>query len=376
MKELGRLAGKKVRRVRLEDLAEAVYEIHASGRETHAHNVAAVLRPMWKWLGLAHVRGRSGVGLDGIGADVTKLQAPERSAGVRPRANGKIPGRYVATPIEVGTVIAIARSGILEPTVALSLELLVLTAQRRRPVADAQVADFVPWVEMPGWGVWSMGPRHRKTADKMDDQSRHVLPLPPALWDRIGPHLARCREIETPYLFPQVRPWRLGDAADGHMSDSAINHRLLDMGLRASPHDLRRAFSTYSQKLLRIGRSDVKLVMDHAEGIPVDDVLEGHYTADDRLDLKEPIMSRWLAWCDEQAAAAAAALPPLPELGAEIATRRRLREKEGQAKTAARKRAAEEKAKAEAEAKAEEDSKRYRDMTPLDRRPPATVEAA
>ncbi|QDI79002.1 integrase [Methylorubrum populi] len=355
MKELAGLAGRKVRRITLEDLAKVVYEVHKSGRETQAFNLASALRPMWRWLWLAHVRSSAGFSVeDRIGADISKLQAPDKTPGLKPRANGKVPGKHVATPTELGTILAVARCGLLDPTVSLALELLVTTVQRRRPIADAQAADFVPWVEMPGWGVWSMGPRHRKTADKRDDQTRHVLPLPPSLWARLAPQVQRSQGAGTPFMFPQVRPWRLGEQADGHMSDSAINHRLLDLGLRASPHDVRRGFSTHGRRILGIARSDTKLIMDHAEGIPTDDVLEAHYTADDRLDLKQPVMARWVAWCDEQAAAAAAGLPPLDQLATEIATRRRIREKEGQAKTAAKRKAAEEKAAAEA---AEEDKR-------------------
>lgn len=303
---------------------------------------------MWRWLWEPHIRPSAGFDVEErIGADITTLKAPVKTLGLKARANGKVPGKHVASPQELGTILAVARSGALDPTVSLALELLVMTVQRRRPVADAQAADFVPWIEMPGWGVWSMGPRHRKTADKRDDQTRHVLPLPPSLWQRLSPQLRRCGEVGTPYLFPQVRPWKLGEQADGHMSDSALNHRLLDLGLQASPHDVRRGFSTHGRRILGIARSDTKLIMDHNEGISSDDVLEAHYTADDRLDLKQPVMEKWISWCDEQAGVAAAGLPPLDQLAAEIAARRRTREREGQAKTAAKKKAAVEAAAAD-----------------------------
>ncbi|BAQ45931.1 MULTISPECIES: hypothetical protein [Methylobacterium] len=133
------------------------------------------------------------------------------------------------------------------------------------------------------------------------------------------------------------------------MNPAAINHRLLDMALRASPHDIRRCLTIVCQKRFRIARSDVKLVVDHAEGISSTDVPERHYTDDDRLDLKAPLMERYVAWVDEQAAAAT--LPPLAELRKEIARRRWEREAEGKLRTAAKKEA-EEKAKAEAAAAA------------------------
>jgi uncharacterized protein (DUF2342 family) len=80
--------------------------------------------------------------------------------------------------------------------------------------------------------------------------------------------------------------------------------------------------------------------------------LERHYTADDRLDQKAPVMEQWCAWVDEQVAATV--LPDLSTLRADITRRRRENEAAGKAKTAALKAAkeAEEKAKAAAEREA------------------------
>jgi sRNA-binding protein len=94
------------------------------------------------------------------------------------------------------------------------------------------------------------------------------------------------------------------------------------------------------------------MILDHNEGIRSDDVLESHYTEDDRLDLKGPTMERWWEWLEAQVAATA--LPDLTTLKAEISRRRREREAAGKAKTAAAAAAkeAEEKAKAAAEREA------------------------
>jgi hypothetical protein len=90
--------------------------------------------------------------------------------------------------------------------------------------------------------------------------------------------------------------------------------------------------STVMQAVFRFDRLDVKRIIDHNEGVRSDDVLERHYTLDDRLDLKQPVMARWLPWTEEQAAIAAAALPPVAELRAELARRRRERELAGKGK--------------------------------------------
>jgi hypothetical protein len=326
MKELAPLAQTyRVKRITRETLAGIVADVHATGRERQAEHLASVLRPMWNYLADDHVKRRSGVQTTMAG-----LKAPERSAGVKPRANGKVPGSYIATPQETGYAIAVSRAGVIERSLGVSLELLIASGQRRRAIATALVDDFVSWEETPGWGVWSMGPLHRKTADRRQDKHRHCIPLPPALWELLQGQIERARAAGSPYLFPQIRARRKDGPTDGHLSPAAINHRLLDLGLRASPHDLRRGLTNTCQRKFRFQRSDVKMVIDHNEGIRSDDVLEGHYTEDDRLDLKAPLMERWCAWVDEQAAAVV--LPDLAALRAEIATRRRVREAEGKAR--------------------------------------------
>ncbi|KMO21213.1 integrase family protein [Methylobacterium platani] len=335
----------QVRHITQQHLAILVAEIHRTGTERKAEKLASVLRPMWTFLCESHRQH-----LTGVTTPMPMLKAPKRSAGVKPRSNGKVPGAHVATPSEIGFVIAVARSGVIERSLSVAMELMVATGQRRRPVASALRVDFVDWVEMPGWGIWSMGPAHRKTAAKRQDKHRHVIPLPPALWERLKAQMARTADKASEYVFPQLRARKKGGRVDGHLSAAALNHRLLDMGVWASPHDLRRGLSSACQNRLGVERPDVKLVLDHNEGIPTNDVLEAHYTVHDRLDKKGPVMEVWWPWFEAQAAAAT--LPPLAELRKEIARRRREREAEGKAKTAARKAAREaaEKAKAEAAA--------------------------
>ncbi len=64
------------------------------------------------------------------------------------------------------------------------------------------------------------------------------------------------------------------------------------------------------------------MILDHNEGIRTDDVLERHYTDDDRLDDKQPLMARGFAGADEQAEAVAATLPAAEVLVTEMARRR------------------------------------------------------
>ncbi len=191
---------------------------------------------------------------------------------------------------------------------------MILTGQRRRPISSALIVDFVPWIETPGWGVWSMSPAHRKTADRRGDTARHAIPLPPYLWNTIQEQMHLAHSLGSPYLFPQMRRGRVQRDGTGHVAPSTLNHRMRDLSLKASPHDVRRAMTNTLQKVFRIKQSEVKLLVDHAEGIGRNDTLEMHYTDDDRLDLKQPVMKAWFEWCYSEEKKVADMLPSVAEL--------------------------------------------------------------
>jgi hypothetical protein len=307
--ELTFLGNERVCRITRQMLAEIVTDIHRSGRERHAEHLASVLRPMWTFLQRDDVRRESGVT-----EDMRLLRAPERSKGVRVRANGKEPGGYTASPMEVGFLLACCGEEAFDFDISLALTMMLITGQRRRPIASALIEDFVPWTESQGWGVWSMSASHRKTADRRGDKARHAIPLPPVLWLTVQEQIVSAHAQGSPYLYPQRRPGRANEAGDGHLSPSVLNHRLGDLGIRASPHDFRRAMTNTLQTVMRIPRSDVKLLTDHNEGIARGDTLEMHYTDDDRLDLKKPAMQAWCDWCYDREGEASERLPPIAEL--------------------------------------------------------------
>lgn len=293
--ELRFLDNERVCRITRQQLAEIVADVHKTGRERHAEHLASVLRPFWTYLSDDAVTRQSGVT-----HDMARLRAPPRSKGEMVRPNGKVPGKYIATSSEIGRLLTYCEDEAFGSDISLALTIMILTGQRRRAIASALIVDFVPWMENDGWGVWSMGPPHRKTADRRGDTSRHAMPLPPYLWSTIQGQMAVAHELGSPYLFPQIRPGRARPAGDGHLSPSTLNHRMHDLSLKASPHDVRRAMTNTLQNEFRIARSDVKLLADHAEGIPCGDTLERHYTDDDRLDLKAPVMKIWFDWCYAQ----------------------------------------------------------------------------
>lgn len=322
--ELAFLDNERVCRITRQALAEIVADIHGSGRERHAEHLASVLRPMWTFL-----QGDVVKRMSGVTEDLRLLRAPERSKGVRVRANGKEPGGYTASPLEVGFLLACCGEEAFDFDISLALTMMLITGQRRRPIASALIEDFVPWVEVEGWGVWSMSASHRKTADRRGDRSRHAIPLPPVLWLTVQEQIVSAHAQGSPYLYPQRRPGRANEAGDGHLSPSVLNHRLQDLGVRASPHDYRRAMTNVLQTVMRIPRSDVKLLTDHNEGIARGDTLELHYTDDDRLDLKRPAMQAWCDWCYDREGEASERLPAIADLRKMLTLARKRRTAQG-----------------------------------------------
>ena len=174
-KDLVSLHETRVRHITRQQLSVIVADILMSGRERQAEHVASVLRPLWNYLSGDAVRHRSGVE-----QPMTGLKAPERSSGTKARANGKVPGAFIAPAKEVGFLVAASRAGAVEKGLAVAMELLVMTGQRRRPIASALVADFVPWVETPGWGAgrWGLLTARPPTAARTVTGTASLFPRP------------------------------------------------------------------------------------------------------------------------------------------------------------------------------------------------------
>ena len=198
----------------------------------------------------------------------------------------------------VGLLVALARIDLLDPRQAAAVLLLVATAQRRRAIVSARVAEFSALDD--GWGCWRMPPVRRKTGESGRAQAVHAVPLPPAVWSVLQGQI----EPEAVYLFPAHRPRRAG-APVGHLSESTLTHLLAALPVDASPHDLRRALRSHGARALRLPDAVLDLILDHAEGVSPGSVSERHYVDDDRLDLKTPVMRAWWDLVEQHAGAAA-----------------------------------------------------------------------
>lgn len=292
--ELKYLERQAVATITREEVAEIVAKIHRSGRERYAEKLASAIRPMWTFLAADQNRKVSAVEknyLDG-------LMAPERS-----KSDAYEP-EYCPPIQEVGRILAIARSGALDPVIALAVELLITTVQRRRTVVTARVPDLQAWPE--AGGIWKIPPAFRKTADSRQDHTHHAIPIIGRTWAAIA-GIVKDRVAnggDRLWLFSQFRPKRTGDELK-HMNESVLTRALLLMpGVIASPHDLRRTFTTHMRKVHGHSLADVKAILDHNEGVVSGDVTRRHYDQYDGRNEKLPVIQAWVA--DVEAAAAQA----------------------------------------------------------------------
>lgn len=279
--DLRELDDLRVPTITRKQIATIVDTVHRSGRERAAEKIVEVIRPLWRWMAEDARTDESGVKGDVMGG----LRKPERSRlkpGERPKS------AYIPPLLELGALVAIARvDGVLEPTIAAAVQLLVYSCQRRRPVAIARVDEFEP-VEGLG-GLWNMPPQHRKTADAWGDVRDHAIPLPPSIWSVVEQQIERAGRSE--WLFPAIRPQKAADYTDSLHPDT-LSHIVADMPGKATAHRVRTSFATHGEAALGMSRGDVQAILDHAEGGRMSGAT-ARYALHDGSHFKWPLMQRW-----------------------------------------------------------------------------------
>jgi integrase len=270
-----------------------------------------VVRPFWKWLEADEQIRKSGITMGAM----TGLAAPERTLD----EDEDDAGEYVPPLEEVGRIIAVCRSGAIDPMIAAAVELTAWTAQRRRAVAEAKRTQFEDLAG--GRGLWHIPPSSRKTRTKSGVKKKaHVIPLPPAVWACVQRAIEIEHKADSDYVFPQLRAKKKGDAKTS-IHPSSITHALGFMpGVQASPHDLRRAFGTHGESRFGLLRSDVQSILDHAAGSG--DVTGTHYSLHDGTHRTWPIMQAWVDGLQPFIDAAIEGLEPVDEIKAAIAKAR------------------------------------------------------
>ena len=174
----------------------------------------------------------------------------------------------------------------------LAVMLTMLTAQRRETIASARQADFIPFDDNDGWGMWRMEADPQIVSDRP-----HAVPLPPLTWKIVLS--AKQMAGNSEWLFPQLRRYRKDDKLEKHMSATMIRDALQECSLDLSPHDLRRALATHGPALLAIPDRHTKLILNHAEGRG-GDVTMRHYAFHESIPDKVAVMEKWENWLIQQ----------------------------------------------------------------------------
>lgn len=293
--ELARFEGRGVDTITRKEMASALKAIHARGVESQSEHVRDVVKSMWTYLSLDDTSEFSGVEFNVM----VGLRAPARTKKAEVRR-----GDYIPPIHEIGRLMAIARSGALEPRIGYAIQFLVFTCQRVSPVAKAR-NDGMRAVGSHERGLWSMSAAHRKTADKRGDKAAHVVPLPEPAWAVLRAVQSLTEQLDHERVFPGLRPQK-GHNQVGPLSTSAISHTMSYLpGITATPHDIRRTFSNLAAARFKWSIDQVKSILDHNEGASSGDVTIMNYLFDG-THAKWPMMEAWCAWVEESTAAALA----------------------------------------------------------------------
>lgn len=291
--ELERFYGRPVATISRREAAKAIADIHGRGVEAHAEHVAAVVSAFYTWLG------------DDARADDTSvepghmkgLKAPQRTAKAEVAKPAVKMAKYAPPMHEVGRLMAIARSGAVNPRIGLAIQHLCFSVQRVTYVVHARV-DAMQAAAAANEGLWVMEPLHRKTAERRDDTTDHVVPLPPPAWAVVQAAMDLTEDMDHHRVFPGFRPQKEGGKVDA-MGESAVQHNISYMpGIIARPHDLRRSFAKWGQSQFQWGIEGTRSILDHNEGFSTDDVTVRSYLHDGSGP-KWEIMRNWCQFVEE-----------------------------------------------------------------------------
>ncbi len=101
--------------------------------------------------------------------------------------------------------------------------------------------------------------------------------------------IEEARAIGSDYVFPGVRPRKIGDPVL-HLNASSLTHEVGDVTGSTSPHRMRLAFGSVIVDL-GYDEKDVAMVLDHKEGHKT--TTARHYVRSDRLVRKRAILEAW-----------------------------------------------------------------------------------
>jgi integrase len=280
--------------IKREEVAEAVAAIARRGAERQAETCAIAVRRFFAWLADDAQRGKYKV-TPGL---LAGLKAPERTLDEDDESSRL----YVPDGEDIRRIVRWLRDpGSTPERDRLAGLLLVYSVQRRSAVAKARKIDFEPAGRHGG--LWKLPPMHRKSASSRRRRGvavgQHVIPLPPSAWAVVEQAMALA--VDSDFLFPATRDRRKGKPALTMHAD-LLTHMFGGIADYAgSAHDIRRAFGTTYARHAKLTVYDVKMILDHSEGVEPGDVTIEHYMFVTGEHVKWPIMRGWCDWVDDQA---------------------------------------------------------------------------
>jgi integrase len=281
--------GRPLKGIDTKDVRRVQETVWARGKLVQAHHTLRIVKSCMGWLAQ-----RSDSGIAASPAEPVAPIDPGKLAKAGVGRSGKVP-----TPEQIGDLGWTLAASTGPASARYAGALALLSAQRIATVLQAGKDEFTPCEH---GGIWTAPPAHTK------GKRGHVIPLPPVAWHVVRSAMAAAHD-GTPLLFPQTKRRRVGDEGGGHLSYGAVRDAL---GTVVAPHDIRRAFGTHGEDLLGFGISDIKAILDHAEGAS-GDVTRQHYALSDGQHFKWRLMRAWEAWVLAQVAQRAGkerALPP------------------------------------------------------------------
>jgi integrase len=297
--DLADLKGKIITQITSDDIRRIRDSIRARGKIAQSKLTMRTLKAMFGWL---VEEPDSGLKTDPARDVATSVK--ERPAMLVDAIAAAKTYAHIEAEEEISEedlqVLAAELETVTPPSARLALGLALHTAQRRLTVASALKASFRPHDE---YGmVWWIHPGILKVGRNRAGEVRrhpHVVPLPPSAQEIVRTALALTRP-DNPYLFPQLRLRRAGDAGDGHLSERLLNSALAELQKPGRPlhavqqfsvHDFRGWFTTHMGRKGH-SKADAKLVLDHSEG-RTRDVTDEHYNWEQGLPEKFRILNGW-----------------------------------------------------------------------------------
>lgn len=279
-KDLAVWSGRLVKNLTKQDVQALQTSIQARGVKTQAAHTTRIIKACLSWVASTGISGLT----ESPALSVKPVTKTKHEIAVGAGFAARVPSAD-----EIGDLLWRMDRSAKNSAARIAAALAMLTSQRRETIVSARRNDFLP---VHDGAVWTIPAVHMKS------KRPHVIPLPPFTWGLVRLALM-LRRADSPWLFPQLRLRRRGDSGDGHMAGKEVAEAMEAAGSTIRPHACRRAFATYGESLLGFGRSDVKAILDHAEG-QSGDVTAQHYALHDGTHFKWSVMRRWESWVLEQ----------------------------------------------------------------------------